>query len=59
MSDGTEAAPKAWRGRFYEDFAVGDTFRSRLGRTITTLETGQTSLDAVVGMMTGALQVAV
>ena len=27
-------APKEWRGRFYEDFAVGDTFRSRLGRTI-------------------------
>jgi len=31
----TAAAPKAWRGRFYEDFAVGDVFRSRLGRTIT------------------------
>jgi itaconyl-CoA hydratase len=29
------SAPKEWRGRFYEDFAVGDTFRSRLGRTIT------------------------
>jgi itaconyl-CoA hydratase len=28
-------APKSWRGRFYEDFAVGDTFQSRLGRTIT------------------------
>jgi itaconyl-CoA hydratase len=26
---------KDWRGRFYEDFSVGDTFRSRLGRTIT------------------------
>jgi itaconyl-CoA hydratase len=24
-----------WQGRFLEDFAVGDTFRSRLGRTIT------------------------
>ena len=35
MSTGTQAAPKSWRGRFYEDFAVGDTFRSRLGRTIT------------------------
>jgi len=23
-----------WRGRFLEDFAVGDTYRSRLGRTI-------------------------
>jgi itaconyl-CoA hydratase len=29
------AAPKEWRGRFYEDFEVGDVFRSRLGRTIT------------------------
>ena len=28
-------APKAWRGRFFEDFDVGDVFRSRLGRTIT------------------------
>jgi len=24
-----------WRGRFFEDFQVGDRFRSRLGRTIT------------------------
>jgi acyl dehydratase len=30
----TQAA-KAWRGRFYEDFDVGDVFRSRFGRTIT------------------------
>jgi len=28
-------APKEWRGRFYEDFAVGDVYRSRFGRTIT------------------------
>ena len=28
-------APKEWRGRFYEDFDVGDSYRSRLGRTIT------------------------
>ena len=28
------AAPKVWRGRFLEDFEVGDTFRSRLGRTV-------------------------
>jgi acyl dehydratase len=28
-------APKEWRGRFFEDFAVGDVFRSRLGRTVT------------------------
>jgi acyl dehydratase len=30
-----EGAPKVWRGRFYEDFAVGDVFQSRLGRTVT------------------------
>jgi acyl dehydratase len=29
------AAPKVWRGRFYEDFQAGDVFRSRFGRTIT------------------------
>ena len=32
---GLPAAPKEWRGRFYEDFDVGDVYRSRLGRTIT------------------------
>jgi acyl dehydratase len=31
----TDRAAKVWRGRFYEDFEVGDVFRSRLGRTIT------------------------
>jgi acyl dehydratase len=35
MESGTEAAPKVWRGRFYEDFDVGDVYRSRLGRTVT------------------------
>ena len=29
------AAPKEWRGRFYEDVDVGDVYRSRIGRTIT------------------------
>jgi len=24
-----------WRGRFYEDFEVGDVYRSRIGRTVT------------------------
>lgn len=24
-----------WKGRFFEDFSVGDVYRSRLGRTIT------------------------
>jgi itaconyl-CoA hydratase len=28
-------APKEWKGRFYEDFSVGDLYRSRFGRTIT------------------------
>jgi simple sugar transport system ATP-binding protein len=42
-----------------EVFAVADRITVlRLGRTITTLKTFETSLDAVVGMMTGALQVA-
>jgi itaconyl-CoA hydratase len=29
------SAPKEWRGRFFEDFSVGDVYRSRFGRTIT------------------------
>lgn len=29
-----EPAPKEWRGRFFEDFEVGDVFRSRIGRTV-------------------------
>ena len=35
MSTETQAAPKVWRGRFYEDLDVGDVFRSRFGRTVT------------------------
>ena len=35
MTPESTAAPKAWRGRFYEDFDVGDVFQSRFGRTIT------------------------
>lgn len=34
MADESAQAPKEWRGRFYEDFDVGDVFKSRLGRTI-------------------------
>src|SRR6266536_3839434 len=42
-----------------EVFAVADRITVlRLGRTITTLETSQTTLDAVVGMMTGAIGMA-
>jgi itaconyl-CoA hydratase len=50
-------APKVWRGRLYEDFEVGDVFRSRLGRTISeadntwftnvTLNTNQMHFNAV------------
>ena len=35
MQTDSPAAPKEWRGRFYEDFAAGDVFRSRFGRTVT------------------------
>jgi itaconyl-CoA hydratase len=28
-------APGSWHGRYFEDFTVGDVFRSRFGRTIT------------------------
>ena len=35
MSTETQAAPKVWRGRFYEDLDVGDVFWSRFGRTVT------------------------
>jgi fructose transport system ATP-binding protein len=42
-----------------EVFAVADRITvMRLGRTITTLTTKETSLEAVVAMMTGALEVA-
>jgi itaconyl-CoA hydratase len=34
MDEQAGGAAKEWRGRFFEDFAVGDVFRSRLGRTI-------------------------
>ena len=35
MATDHQTAPKEWRGRFYEDFTVGDVYRSRLGRTVT------------------------
>jgi itaconyl-CoA hydratase len=34
MNTDLAPAPKEWRARFLEDFAPGDVFRSRLGRTI-------------------------
>ena len=47
-----------WQGRFYEDFTVGDVYRSRLGRTVTetdniwftclTLNTNQVALQHAV-----------
>ncbi len=58
MGTDVEAAPKAWRGRFYEDFDVGDVFQSRLGRTVTqtdniwftclTLNTNQVHFNAAL-----------
>jgi acyl dehydratase len=36
--DSQPTAPKAWRGRFYEDLDVGDVYRSRAGRTVTETE---------------------
>ena len=48
---------QGWNGRFFEDFAVGDIYRSRLGRTVTetdniwftclTLNTNQVHFNAV------------
>jgi itaconyl-CoA hydratase len=56
------AAPKQWRGRFFEDIDVGDVYRSRLGRTITdadnvwftclTLNTNQSHFNRVYGERT-------
>lgn len=55
-------APKDWQGRFFEDFAVGDVFRSRLGRTVTetdnvwftclTMNTNQTHFNAELAAQT-------
>ena len=33
-----------WLGRFFEDFNVGDVYRSRLGRTITEADNIQLTL---------------
>ena len=58
MEQDTGAAPKIWRGRFYEDFDVGDEYQSRLGRTVTqtdniwftclTLNTNQVHFNSVL-----------
>ena len=58
MEQDTGAAPKIWRGRFYEDFDVGDVYQSRLGRTVTqtdniwftclTLNTNQVHFNSVL-----------
>lgn len=32
------AVKEGWRGRFFEDFAVGDIYRHPLGRTVTTTD---------------------
>ena len=58
MEQDTGAAPKIWRGRFYEDLEVGDVYQSRLGRTVTqtdniwftclTLNTNQIHFNSVL-----------
>lgn len=58
MEQDAAAAPKVWRGRFYEDFEVGDVYESRLGRTVTqtdniwftclTLNTNQVHFNSVL-----------
>jgi itaconyl-CoA hydratase len=37
-TDTDVVAPKEWHGRYFEDFAVGDVYRSRLGRTISEVD---------------------
>src|ERR671933_1929224 len=32
------AAKEGWRGRFFEDFEIGDVYRHPLGRTVTTTD---------------------
>jgi len=32
------AVQAGWRGRFFEDFKVGDVYRSRIGRTVTDVD---------------------
>jgi itaconyl-CoA hydratase len=38
LSEDRQPATKDWRGRFYEDFDVGDVYRSRWGRTVTEVD---------------------
>ena len=33
------AVKEGWRGRFFEDFEVGDIYEHPLGRTVTTTDT--------------------
>jgi itaconyl-CoA hydratase len=34
----TGSRPSGWRGRYYEDFVVGDVYEHPLGRTVTTTD---------------------
>lgn len=38
------AIKMGWEGRYFEDFAVGDVYRSRIGRTITDTDNTQFTL---------------
>jgi itaconyl-CoA hydratase len=35
MTQDSVGVPKEWGGRYFDDFDIGDVFRSRLGRTVT------------------------
>src|SRR5829696_8169973 len=40
----TMAVKEGWRGRFFEDFEVGDVYRCRFGRTVTEADNIQFTL---------------
>ena len=35
-----------WRGRFFEDFEIGDVYEHPLGRTVTTVDRKSTRLNS-------------
>ena len=38
MTDAQRNIKPGWQGRFYEDFEVGDVYRSRFGRTVSEMD---------------------
>lgn len=45
------AIKTGWEGRYFEDFAAGDVYRSRIGRTITDTDNTQLTLHPLATMM--------